>query len=92
MELNKVQTLQDLDKHVNKYLECISKPLVKKILGKCVEICMGLNQQRIINLMYICYAKDREGTQEELRKSFSEWLASSNVMGVDGQDKKQEVK
>lgn len=46
------------------------------LLNKAMQLMAFANGERITNMMYLAYAKDREGTEEEKRKNFSEWLAS----------------
>jgi len=94
-ELEKIKTLDQLLRFLqskDNFWIGFNKNGVRDIVNKTIEIMTQVNSQMTINWMYMAFAFEREGTVEDLKKKFSEWLASKQVGVGDGQDNQQEVK
>lgn len=94
-ELRTINTLEELFRFIeskDNFWIGFNKNGVKDIVNKTIDITTNVNSKMTINWMFMAFAFDREGTEKELRKKFSEWLASKQMCGVSGQENKEVAK
>ncbi len=81
LELKDVKTLDELIKFINNKVG-FSQEGCKGIVAKTIQLSMTVNSQNVINLMYLAYKQGKEGTEEILRREFSEWLVKIKIGGI----------
>ena len=78
MKLEEIQTMPQLDKFIETLPAKIGKPMLSQLLQKALVINSTILSQALSQgfrqLTYSAWCEGKTGTQEEINKSFNEWL------------------